>query len=101
MVGDDVANTATKVAGVASKGLEAGASVLDALGPIGDILGIGMAIFGGIEQHREKKEAMESSQSAEAQVKNSSAPTTKGLVASTNVSLDTSKQQGVSVASHY
>lgn len=101
MVGDDVANTASRVAGVAGKGLEAGASVLDALGPIGDILGIGMAIFGGIEQHREKKEAMESSQSAEAQVKNSSAPTTKGLVASTNVSLDTSKQQGVSVASHY
>lgn len=101
MVGDDVANTASRVAGVAGKGLEAGASVLDALGPIGDILGIGMAIFGGIEQHREKKEAMESSQSAEASVKNSTAPTTKGLVASTNVSLDTSKQQGVSVASHY
>lgn len=101
MLGDDAVSTGLKVASVASKGIEAGASVLDALGPIGDILGIGLSIFGGIEEHREKKEAMESSQQAEAQVKSTSAPTTKGLVAGTNVALDTSKQQGVNVASHF
>ena len=100
-VGDDTMNMGSRIAGVASKGLEAGASVLDALGPIGDILGIGMAVFGGIEQHREKKEAMESSQGAESQVKNDVAPTNKGLVASTNVSLDTSKGTSAGVASHY
>ena len=43
-----------------SKGMDAGIGVgeglVDSLGPIGDIIGLGMAIFGGIKSHQEHKE---------------------------------------------
>ena len=96
-----VRETSEAVAGGLSKGLEAGASALDALGPIGDILGVGLAIVGGVEAHRQKMEAEHSTQTAEASVANTTAPTTKGLVGTTNVALDTSKQQAPMAQAHY
>jgi hypothetical protein len=49
-----------------STGLDAGIGaaegIVDSLGPIGDIIGLGMAIFGGIKAHEEHKEEEASAQ---------------------------------------
>jgi hypothetical protein len=96
--GEDAMNAITKGVGVASKAMETGASVLDAMGPIGDVLGIGLSIFGGIEAHHEKMKEQESVDTAKQEV---AKPISAPSAPTTNVSLDTSKGTPMSVASHY
>lgn len=96
--GDEAMNAITKGVGVASKAMETGASVLDAMGPIGDVLGIGLSIFGGIEAHHEKMKEQESVDTAKQEV---AKPVSAPSAPTTNVSLDTSKATQMSVASHY
>ena len=96
--GDEAMNAITKGVGVASKAMETGASVLDAMGPIGDVLGIGLSIFGGIEAHHEKKMEQDSVDTAKQEV---AKPISAPSAPTTNVSLDTSKATPMSVASHY
>ena len=96
--GDEAMNAITKGVGVASKAMETGASVLDAMGPIGDVLGIGLSIFGGIEAHHEKMKEQESVDTAKQEV---AKPISAPSAPTTNVSLDTSKGTPMSVASHY
>ena len=97
-VGDDVANVGSKAVEGLSAGLETAGAVADALGPIGDVIGLGMAIFGGIEgskEHTEEKDANTQAQKTLAQ------PVQSASQQSTSVSLDTSKMAQASVASHY
>ena len=96
--GEDVEKAIGTGARVASGAMEATAGVLDALGPIGDILGVGLSIFGGVEAKREKATAMDASKTAEAEVAKPVAPQTQQA---TNVSLDTAKQAPMSSATHY
>ena len=97
-VGEDIASGATKAVEGVSAGLETAGAVADALGPIGDIIGIGMSIFGGVEAskaHKEQEDSMKTAQSAV------SAPASQQTSQATAVSLDTSKQAQASVQSHY
>jgi len=96
--GADVERAVGTATRVASGAMEATAGVLDALGPIGDILGVGLSIFGGVEAKREKMKANEAVGQAQSEVKQSvKAPVQQA----TNVSLDTAKQAPMSVSSHY
>ena len=95
---EDVERAIGTGARVASGAMEATAGVLDALGPIGDILGVGLSIFGGVEAKREKAKAMDASKTAEQEVAKPVAQTTQQA---TNVSLDTAKQSPMSAMSHY
>jgi len=97
-VGEDVADTATKVIGGVSKGLETAGVVADALGPIGDLLGLGMAIFGGIKAHQAHERAEQSNVEASQQVSQQAQQQTG---ATTGVSLDTSKPAQAVASSHY
>tara|TARA_R110002167_G_scaffold6585_2_gene30838 strand:+ start:4015 stop:5208 length:1194 start_codon:yes stop_codon:yes gene_type:complete len=96
-----VTGAADDVASMASKGLELGGTVLDALGPVGDLLGLGMAIFGGAEaSHQEsvEKKAQADAQSAMA------APVTAGQGtggAMTTATLDTSHPGQAVASSHF
>ena len=62
-----------------SEGLDAGIGaaegIVDSLGPIGDIIGLGMAIFGGIKAHEEHKE--QEASAAKQQQAISNLPTTQ------------------------
>lgn len=96
--GADVERAVGTATRVASGAMEATAGVLDALGPIGDILGVGLSIFGGVEAKREKMKANEAVGQAQTEVKQGvKAPVQQA----TNVSLDTAKQAPMSVSSHY
>ena len=97
-VGEDVANVATKAIGGVSAGLETAGVVADALGPIGDLVGLGMAIFGGIKAHEAHERAEKANEQAQQQV--SQAPQTASM-ASTTASLDTAKQAQAGAVSHY
>jgi len=75
-------NTASKLGEVSdtlssglTKGIGAMEGVVDSLGPIGDIVGLGMAIFGGIKAHQEHKEEEASAKTQQAQI--SGLPTTQ------------------------
>ena len=95
---DKIASAVGDAGKVVSGAMEAGAGVLDALGPIGDVLGVGLSIFGGIEARREKMKANEAVGQAQTEVKQGvKAPVQQA----TNVSLDTSKQAPMSGMSHY
>ena len=93
--------TGAKVASGLSKAAEVGGTVLDALGPVGDLLGLGMAIFGGVEAtHQEgvEKRAQATAESAMA------APVTAGQGAGgamTTATLDTSHPGQAVAQSHY
>mgnify|MGYP003627278718 CR=1 FL=1 len=98
---DDALQTGAKVASGLSKAAEVGGTVLDALGPVGDLLGLGMAIFGGVEAtHQEgvEKRAQATAESA------MSAPVTAGQGAGgamTTATLDTSHPGQAVAQSHY
>ena len=95
---DKIASAVGDAGKVVSGAMEAGAGVLDALGPIGDVLGVGLSIFGGVEARREKMKANEAVGQAQTEVKQGvKAPVQQA----TNVSLDTSKQAPMSGMSHY
>ncbi len=91
---DDATDTASKVASGVSKGAEAGytalgavGDVMDALGPLGDIVGLGLSIFSGVEGHKEEAEK----EKAENEQKQAlSAPTAPTAETKTQTSLDTS-----------
>jgi len=77
-------NTAQKVGdtvGDLSKGLDAGMGamegIVDSLGPIGDIIGLGMAIFGGVKAHEEHKEEEASAQKQQSAI--NALPTTQSV----------------------
>ena len=97
-VGEDVANVGSKVGEGISAGLETAGAVADALGPIGDVIGLGLAIFGGISGAKEHSEEAASSVQAQKQL---AQPVEQASQQSTSVSLDTSKMAQASVASHY
>ena len=97
-VGKDVVATGTKVVTGLSAGLETAGAVADALGPIGDILGLGMAIFGGIEDDKIQKKGVDANKSAQAQIQ---APVQGNVSQSANVSLDTAQKAQIGASSHY
>lgn len=97
-VGEDVASGASKAVEGISAGLETAGAVADALGPIGDLIGLGMSIFGGVEEHKEHEQEKQANQQAQQTIAQKPEESTQQ---STSVSLDTSKQAQASVASHY
>lgn len=83
-VGRFAQNTAQKIGDAGEtlgKGLDAGIGmgegIVDSLGPIGDIIGLGMAIFGGVKAHQEHKEEEASAEAQQKQI--SSLPTTQSI----------------------
>lgn len=97
-VGKDVASVGSKVVTGVTAGLETAGAVADALGPIGDIVGLGMAIFGGIEDHKVHKEDESANTSAQQAIQ---APVQGNTTQSANASLDTAKEAQVGASSHY
>lgn len=100
-------NLAGKVAGkvgeqVGSKlatGLGIAGDVLDALGPIGDLIGLGLSIFGGVEGAKQAQ-AKETAQKQETQQLNK--PITDRPQASTGATFSTLKGMGQQpVSSHF
>ena len=96
--GADIANVGSKAVAGVSAGLETAGAVADALGPIGDLVGLGMAIYGGIEGHREHAEDASANQSAQGQM---SKPISGETQQTTNVSLDTSKAVQPTLMGHF
>tara|TARA_R110002072_G_scaffold24198_6_gene82653 strand:- start:1414 stop:2886 length:1473 start_codon:yes stop_codon:yes gene_type:complete len=97
-VGEDIASGASKAVEGISTGLEVAGGVADALGPIGDLIGLGMSIFGGVEEHKEHEQEKQANQQAQQTIAQKPEESTQQA---TSVSLDTSKQAQASVASHY
>ena len=103
-VSDDLTSLGGKAKGAvasASEGLDAGlglaGDIADAFGPVGDLIGIGLSIFGGIEGH----EAQKSKESAEdTQQSAVSAPIQSQAPAQIGATLKTQGQQQVSQV-HY
>lgn len=81
-----------------STGLEVAGGILDALGPVGDLLGVGMAIFGGIEGAK-KQGAEEDAQAATQKVID--APTQQTVVTGVGKTLDTSQGGSAPSAVHF
>ena len=97
-VASDVESGVADAQKVVSAGIGVGESVLDALGPVGDLLGLGLGIFGGVEEHHEKEVAEQSATTAQSQLQ---APEAKTTQASVGGSLDTSHQAPASAPLHY
>ena len=97
-VGSDVASVAGKVTTAVSSGLETAGVVADALGPVGDLIGLGMSIFGGVEEKHEHAKEVQASQKAQQAV---SQPVKSVTTQATGLSLDTSKPAQAMAQSHY
>ncbi len=107
MVGRQARNVAQRVGDATSglsDGLEGGLGiaegVVDTLGPIGDLVGLGMGIFGGIEAHKEAEEKEASAKQQQQAVDNlpNANVTHTGVV---NVGNTAQPQMGQSAMSHY
>ena len=96
--GADIANVGSKAVAGVSAGLETAGAVADALGPIGDLVGLGMAIYGGIEGHREHAEDQTANIVAQGHL---STPLAGQTQQTTNVSLDTSKAVQPTLMGHF
>ena len=82
-----------------SAGLETAGGVLDALGPVGDLLGVGMAIFGGVEGAAKQASEMAAQKTEQAVI---DAPIQSTSVIGVGKSLDTSHPgMGGPSASHF
>jgi hypothetical protein len=99
-VGDDIASGVSKAQGVIDAGISTAGTVLDALGPIGDLLGVGMGIFGGIEDAIGHHKAEEQAKNAEATMKQPVANATPAAQ-TTSITLDTSKISQASASAHF
>ncbi len=99
-VGEDIASGVSKAQGVVDAGISTAGTVLDALGPIGDILGVGMTIFGGIEDAITHHKAAEQAKEAEATMKQPIANATPAAQ-TTTATLDTSKISQASASAHF
>ena len=99
-VGDDIASGVSKAQGVIDAGISTAGTVLDALGPIGDILGVGMGIFGGVEDAITHHKAAEQAKDAEATMKQPVANATPAAQ-TTSTTLDTSKISQASASAHF
>lgn len=102
--GDDAMDAAGKVASGASKAAEGvysavgvAGDVMDALGPIGDLIGLGLGIFGGVEAHKEQEQKQQATKQAQ---EVASQPTLKTSGAAVTTTLD-SKNAGQSANIHY
>ncbi len=100
---DDADNLVSKVGSTASKvseGVDAGlgvaGDVMDAFGPIGDLIGIGLSIFGGIEGHKAEEEKESAQQQQTSAV---SKPITQASAQPIGATLKTSGTQQI-VSSH-
>lgn len=91
-----VSSTASKVSEGVDAGLGVAGDVMDALGPIGDLIGIGLSIFGGIEGHKAEEQKEEAQQQQASQV---SKPITQSSAAPIGATLKTSGTQQI-VSSH-
>lgn len=74
-----VSQTASKVGEAVDTGLGIAGDVMDALGPVGDLIGLGLSIFGGIEGHKAEEQKEDAQQQQLSAVKqpvsvNTSAP---------------------------
>lgn len=112
---DDAANmagkaisTGTKVmdgvddaVSMGSKVLTGASTVLDALGPIGDLLGLGMAIFGGVEAHHQEKIEAAAQSKAEGAMAAPTSSMTAANTAMTTGTLDTSHPGQAVAAAHF
>ena len=96
--GADIANVGSKAVAGVSAGLETAGAVADALGPIGDLVGLGMAIYGGIEGHREHAEDQTANIVAQGHL---ATPLAGQTQQATNVSLDTSKAVQPTLMGHF
>lgn len=108
----DLASTSTNIhsavsagAKVAEEGAEVGAKALagasavaDALGPVGDLIGLGMAVYGGIKSKSYFKRQQDANTTAQQAV---ATPAKSSATPTTNVSLDTSKMGQSMGQSHY
>jgi len=99
------ANVASKVgdaveegASVASKVMTGASAVADALGPVGDLIGLGMAIYGGVKSKGYFKRQQDASTDAQTAI---AKPVAQTSTQATSVSLDTSKPAQASAQSHY
>tara|TARA_R100001463_G_scaffold1643_2_gene7194 strand:- start:4031 stop:5167 length:1137 start_codon:yes stop_codon:yes gene_type:complete len=89
---------ATQVGSKLATGLGIAGDVLDALGPIGDLIGLGLSIFGGVEGAKEAK-AKETAQKQETQQLNKPLPKPG---ASTGATFSTLKGMGQApVSAHF
>lgn len=101
---DDLGQTTSDIAkgtsGLLEGGLEGAAGVMDMLGPVGDLVGLGMAIFGGVEAHKQAKVEKESEDQSQAVMNQ---PVQAPVVSGQNVSasLDTSHPAQAVASSHY
>ena len=83
---------------IGGKAIAGASAVADALGPVGDLIGLGMAIYGGIKSKGYFKRQQDATQTAQTQIETT--PKAQATP-STNVSLDTSKMGGNMGQSHY
>ena len=91
---EDAVNVGTKVMGAAS-------GVMDALGPVGDLLGLGMAIFSGTEAHHHEKIEAHAQSVAQGALAAPTANVRAAGNAMTTGTLDTSHPAQAVAASHF
>jgi len=83
---------------LAGKAIAGASAVADALGPVGDLIGLGMAVYGGIKSKGYFKRQQDANTTAQQAV---AMPTKTNATPTTNVSLDTSKMGQSMGQSHY
>lgn len=97
---DNLISKATSTASKVSEGVDAGlgvaGDVMDALGPIGDLIGIGLSIFGGVEGHKAEEQKEQAQQQQASQV---AKPIVTSSAAPIGATLKTSGTQQI-VSSH-
>lgn len=91
---EDAVNVGTKVMGAAS-------GVMDAMGPVGDLLGLGMAIFSGVESHHHEKIEAHAQSVAQGAMAAPTANIRAAGNAMTTGTLDTSHPGQAVAASHF
>lgn len=98
----DAKNMVSGVANIAEKGMGVAEGVVDAMGPIGDIVGLGMGIFGAVEAHKQHQEEQDSEAAQQKLVSNLPTTTTQMSSGSVGASAtnDSSKMMQQS-AQHY
>lgn len=97
-VASKVGDAVEEGASVASKVMTGASAVADALGPVGDLIGLGMAIYGGVKSKGYFKRQQDASTDAQTAI---AKPVAQTATQSTSVSLDTSKPAQAMAQSHY
>jgi hypothetical protein len=90
-----------KAVSFGSKAMEVGGEVLDALGPVGDLLGLGMSIFGGVEGKKHAEDIKQGGIKAQAAMAQGASSIKTAGSSITTATLDTSHPAMALAASHF